>query len=140
MHSRRSRGHGPLQLAARSAKITRAARGLETGETAGLVDGRRRRRRPARRHPVLIRRKPLASASPMLPHAEFQADVILIAPKEFEATRSSKTYREKNFTTFTELLSVSAFQTDYIKRINEALGLEALASYLEAAGIRVAIL
>jgi radical SAM superfamily enzyme YgiQ (UPF0313 family)/GT2 family glycosyltransferase len=89
---------------------------------------------------VLIRSQAPACTSPMLPGAEFEADVVLVAPREFELTRATRTYREKNFTTFTELLSVSAFQTEYIKRINEALGLEALASYLEPAGIRTAII
>jgi len=78
--------------------------------------------------------------SPMLPGARFEADVVLVAPREFEINTAQKTYREKSNTTFTELLSVNAFQTHYIKRINEALGLEALAAYLEADGRRTAIL
>lgn len=78
--------------------------------------------------------------SPMLPGAVFEADVVLIAPQEFEVNTAQKTYREKSFTTFTELLSVDSFQTNYIKRINEALGLEAIASYLETADCRTAIL
>jgi radical SAM superfamily enzyme YgiQ (UPF0313 family) len=80
------------------------------------------------------------AASPMLPGAAFRADVVLVAPREFEVTKAQRTYREKSFTTFTELLSVNAFQTDVIRRINESLGLEALASYLRRAGLRVAIL
>ncbi len=79
-------------------------------------------------------------ASPMLRGAELEADVVLVAPREFEVTRAQRTYREKNVTTFTELLSVNSLQADYIKRINEALGLEALATYLRSAGLRVAIL
>jgi radical SAM superfamily enzyme YgiQ (UPF0313 family)/GT2 family glycosyltransferase len=82
----------------------------------------------------------LANASPMVAGAEFEADVVLVAPREFEVTRAQQSYREKNFTTFTELLGVNPFQTDHITRINEALGLEALAAYLRAAGVKVAIL
>ena len=89
---------------------------------------------------MLIRESLADAASPMLPGAAFEADVVLVAPREFEITRAQRTYREKNFTTFTELLNVNAFQTEYIKRVNEALGLEALASYLREAGIRVAII
>jgi methylmalonyl-CoA mutase cobalamin-binding subunit len=77
---------------------------------------------------------------PMLPGATFAADVVLVAPKEQEITRAQRTYREKNFTTFTELLAVNAFQTHYIRRINEALGLEALAAYLREAGLSVALI
>lgn len=79
-------------------------------------------------------------ASPMLPDAEFEADVVLVAPREFEVTRAQRTYREKNFTTFTELLNLGAFHADHIQRISEALGLEALAAYLREAGLRVAVL
>jgi anaerobic magnesium-protoporphyrin IX monomethyl ester cyclase len=85
---------------------------------------------PARSQPIL----------PMLPGAEFRADVVLVGPRESEVTRAQRTYREKSFTTFTELLSVNAFQTEAIKRINESLGLEALASYLRQAGLTVALL
>src|SRR6185436_79934 len=79
-------------------------------------------------------------ASPMLPGAEFEADVVLVAPRESEVTRAQRTYREKNFTSFTELLKIGAFQAEHIQRINEALGLEALAAYLEEAGLKVAVL
>ena len=79
-------------------------------------------------------------ASPMLPDAEFDADVVLVAPIEFEVTRAQRTYREKNFTTFTELLSMGAFQSSHVQRINEALGLEALAAYLKDEGLKVAII
>lgn len=89
---------------------------------------------------MLTRRPPSRPASPMLPGARFAADVVLVAPRELEVTRAQRTYREKSFTTFTELLSVNAFQTEAIKRINEALGLEALAAYLRRAGLEVAIL
>lgn len=78
--------------------------------------------------------------SPMSPHARFKADVVLIAPREMEVTRAQPTYRQKNFTTFTELLGVKSFQQDYIRRINESLGLECLARYLRNAGLRVVIL
>jgi radical SAM superfamily enzyme YgiQ (UPF0313 family) len=76
----------------------------------------------------------------MSPGARFKADVVLIAPREMEVTRAQPTYREKNFTTFTELLGVRSFQQDYIRRINESLGLECLAHYLREAGLRVVIL
>lgn len=76
----------------------------------------------------------------MWPKARFKADVILIAPREMETTRAQPTYREKNFTTFTERLGVKSFQQDYIRRINESLGLECLARYLREAGLRVGIL
>ncbi len=89
---------------------------------------------------MLIRSDARRPASPMMPDAPFEADVVLVAPREFEITKAQRTYREKSFTTFTELLSVNAFQTDYIKRINEALGLEALASYIRRVGLRVAVL
>jgi radical SAM superfamily enzyme YgiQ (UPF0313 family)/GT2 family glycosyltransferase len=89
---------------------------------------------------MLIRSIDRPPVSPMLPGVEFSADVVLIAPREYEVTRAQRTYREKSFTTFTELQSVNAFQTEMIKRINESLGLEALASYLRQAGLKVAIL
>jgi radical SAM superfamily enzyme YgiQ (UPF0313 family) len=76
----------------------------------------------------------------MLPDAQIDADVVLIGPREFEVTRSHRTYREKNFTSFADRLDLSSFQSSYIRRINESLGLEALAPYLRAAGLRVAIL
>lgn len=82
----------------------------------------------------------LSYSSPMLPGAEFEADVVLVAPRESEVTRAQRTYREKNFTSFTELLKIGAFQADHIQRINEALGLEALAAYLEDAGLKVAVI
>lgn len=81
-----------------------------------------------------------AYVSAMLPDAEFEADVVLVAPREFEVTRAQRTYREKNFTSFTELLNMGAFQADHIKRINEALGLEALAAYLQSAGLKVGVI
>jgi len=79
-------------------------------------------------------------ASAMLSNAEFDADIILVAPIEFEVTRAQRTYREKNFTTFTELLSMGAFQSSHVQRINEALGLEALAAYLKDEGLKTAII
>ncbi len=79
-------------------------------------------------------------ASPMLGGAEFRADVVLVAPREFEVTKAQRTYREKNFTTFTELLNQGGFQAQHIQRINEALGLEALAAYLNDAGVKVAVI
>lgn len=79
-------------------------------------------------------------ASPMLLQDRFKADVVLIAPREMEVTRAQRTYREKNFTTFTERVGVQSFQQGYIRRINESLGLECLAKYLRAAGLRTAIL
>lgn len=78
--------------------------------------------------------------SPMLAGAEFTADVVLVAPREFEVTRAQRTYREKNFTSFTDLLNQGAFQAQHIQRINEALGLEALATYLREAGLSVAVI
>ena len=78
--------------------------------------------------------------SPMFPGAEFQADVVLVGPREFEVTRAQRTYREKNFTAFTDLVSRGAFQAEHIQRINESLGLESLASSLEAAGLSVAVI
>ncbi|MEZ4364244.1 MAG: radical SAM protein [Kofleriaceae bacterium] len=88
----------------------------------------------------LTRQQYMEYGAPMLEGASFQADVVLVAPREFEVTRSQRTYREKNFTSFTERLDISSFQRDFIRRINEALGLEALAPYLRAVGLKVAIL
>jgi radical SAM superfamily enzyme YgiQ (UPF0313 family) len=79
-------------------------------------------------------------SNPMMPGASFRADVVLVAPREFEVTRAQRTYREKNLTTFTQRLDTPSFQHHYIRRINEALGLECLAAYLREAGIRVAVI
>jgi radical SAM superfamily enzyme YgiQ (UPF0313 family) len=82
---------------------------------------------------------PTEAASYMLPKARFKCDVILIAPREMEVTRAQRTYREKNFTSFTERVGIQSFQQGYIRRINESLGLECLARYLRIAGLRTAI-
>ncbi len=70
---------------------------------------------------------------------DLKADVVLVAPKEFEASSSQRTYREKNFTSFVDRMGSFGFQKDYVRRINEALGLECLATYLREHGMRVAI-
>lgn len=79
-------------------------------------------------------------ASPMLPDARFHADVMLIAPREFEVTRAKRTYREKNFTSFTDLLKAGAFHTEHVQRIQESLGLEALSAYLRTADLKVSMI
>ncbi|HWA88592.1 MAG TPA: radical SAM protein [Rhizomicrobium sp.] len=70
---------------------------------------------------------------------DLAVDVVLIAPKEFEASSSQRTYREKNFTSFIDRMGHFGFQKDYVRRINEALGLECLATYLRESGLKVAI-
>ena len=79
-------------------------------------------------------------ASPMLPGASFDTDVVLVAPREFTLSAAGLSFRERNSTTFTELMAFGEFQAHHIVRINEALGIESLASALQESAIRCAVL